>query len=224
MGVLIMKKVLSGVAALLMVSSVGFASPLTDYSQGKVAIDLSVRSSNDITSDGYDYDGKTSNFNYGATVGLGNGFAFQYKQDNADSKDRSFGSLYITEHTELKSNQYNVLYQVNPNVSAFVGLINTKPQWKDSAGYGGSGKNTTGYQVGVIGTMPIADKTTVYASLGYGDKIEDYEFGIGYEVATNLELNVGYKDTKFKKLNMNDGSSDFNYKAHGLTYGVTYKF
>jgi len=213
-----MKKILSGVAALLMVSSVGFASPLTDYSQGKVALDLSVRSSNDVTADGIDFDGKTSNVNYGVTVGLGNKFAFQYKQDNADAKDKYFGAG-ISLHPELASNQYNVLYQINPNVSAFVGLTNTQPTLNSQ-----DGKHATGYQVGVIGTVPIGDKATAYASLGYGDKIEDYEFGLGYAIAPNLELNVGYKDTKFKKLNMNDGDSDFTYKAHGLTYGVTYKF
>lgn len=220
-----MKKVLSGVAALLMVSSVGFASPLTDYSQGKVAVDLSVRSSNDVTADGNDYDGKTSNFNYGVTVGLGNNLAFQYKQDNADTKNYSdFNGPSVSGHAELESNQYNILYQVNPNVSAFVGLTNTKPQLKTSDG-DWNGKNSTGYQVGVVATVPIADKTTAYASLGYGDKIEDYEFGLGYAVATNLELNVGYKDTKYKKLQLQDpDTNDFNYKVHGLTYGITYKF
>jgi len=217
-----MKKVLSGVAALLMVSSVGFASPLTDYSQGKVAIDLSVRSSNDVTDNGTSYDGKDTNFNYGVTVGLGNKFAFQYKQDNADAKDKYWGAGY-SDHSEVASNQYNVLYQINPNVSAFVGLTNTKPTYKYT-GNSHDGKNTTGYQVGVIGTVPIGDKATAYASLGYGDQIEDYEFGLGYAIAQNLELNVGYKDTKFKKLNWNVGGSDFTYKAHGLTYGVTYKF
>lgn len=217
-----MKKVLSGVAALLMVSSVGFASPLTDYSQGKVALDLSVRSSNDVTADGTDFDGKTSNVNYGVTVGLGNKFAFQYKQDNADAKDK-YDSVGVNGHPELGSNQYNVLYQLNPNVSAFVGLTNTQPTLKSTFG-SQDGKHTTGYQVGVIGTVPLGDKTTAYASLGYGDQIEDYELGLGYAVAQNLELNVGYKDTKFKKLNMNQGDSDFDYKAHGLTYGVTYKF
>lgn len=216
-----MKKLLSGVAALLMMSSVGFASPLTDYSSGKVAVDLSVRSSNDLTVNGFDLDGKTSNVDYGATIGLGNGFAFQYKRDNADSKN--YTNLGVTAHTELQSNQYNLLYQLNPNVSAFAGLTNTKAQIKSTV-QDIDGKNDVGYQVGFIGSVPIADKTTAYGSLGYGNKIEDYEVGLGYEVAKNTELNVGYKDTKFKKLTLQDSDYEFDYRANGLTYGLTYKF
>lgn len=214
------KRVLATIVAISAISSVGFASPMTDYSQGNVAVDLSVRASNHTDMDGNSGDGKTANFNYGLTVGMGDNWAFQYKKDNADSKTFTEGGGN-TGHTELESNQYNVLYKLDQNLSAFVGLTNTKAKYRMNASL--DTDNAVGYQVGLVGTMPLAPKLTGYASLGLGNKITDYQIGLGYEVFQNVELNVGYQDTKFKKLHYS-GESDFDYKAHGMTYGLTYKF
>ncbi len=57
-----MKKVVLVVSFLFLFSAVGFASPLTDFSQGKASIDLNWRPSGDFDDGAYTYDGASGNF------------------------------------------------------------------------------------------------------------------------------------------------------------------
>jgi len=245
MGVVIIKKILNGVAALLMVSSVGFASPLTDYSQGKVALDVLFRPSADLNLYGYSYDGRNDNWGYGLTVGLGNKFALQYRNSKDDAKAETDISSYLNQSCKnaLTAQEYNVLYQLDKGLSAFAGVTNIKAaqdvyfsrdtHWISMSGPvmpAGSSileKSITGYQVGVIGSTQIGDKMKAYGVVGVGNHIENYEIGLGYEVVKNVEVNVGYRETTYKKMKISYKGIDsdaFDYKVKGMSYGITYKF
>ena len=239
-----MKKVILTSAILLAFSAVGMASPLTDYSQGKVAVDISVRPSMDV--EGSDSsgilkaDGKNNNLDLGLTVGLGNKFAFQYKNNHGDSKkylvnDIIYGyAINGTIHSELKAQEFNMLYKVDKSLSAFLGYTTAKASLHASGTVDGqpaagslAGNSANGYQVGLIGTTLIGDKAVAYGVLGIGNKISSYEIGLSYEVAKDIDLNIFYKDTKYKKLKLEYNgtqSGEFDYKASGIGYGVTFKF
>jgi hypothetical protein len=90
-----------------------------DFSQGKVAIDLSAQSGGDIKVEGEKVtDGKT-NFLGAVTFGLGNNFALQYRNNTADSKDYSSNVYYmgvpynLTLNTICKAQELNVLYKLD---------------------------------------------------------------------------------------------------------------
>ncbi len=236
-----MKKILYITAILIFaLSTVSFASPATDYSQGKVAIDISIRPNMDLDFGGNKLDGKSSNPNLGVTIGLGNKMAFQYRNDAADSKSYTFGgSVYGIAingeiHGDFKAQEYNLLYKIDKNLTALVGLTNAKGSLKASGTIGGqpgsidfSGKDSNGYQVGLIGTTKLAEKANAYGIISAGNKITNYEVGVSYEFTKNAEFNLFYRDTTYKGIKVTYGgvdSPDFDYKAKGMGYGITYKF
>lgn len=210
-----MKKVLILIMALLLVSGVCAASPLTDYSQGKAAIDLEFYPGHDLTVNGKDFDGKSSNMAGSVTVGIGNDFAVQYRQSDWEG---SAGSKV----RNINNQQFNLLYKVNKNVSAFAGF--TKTSLSKQANHGErKGPNQTDWQVGLIGSKPIAKKTTAYALASMGSDIRNWEVGVSYAFAKNTEFNVMYRDFRADSLsNWNGNSVDARVK--GLGYGLTFKF
>ena len=220
--------VLAMVATMMMVSSVGFASPQTDYSAGKTSIDVMYRNSdlatkNSETNDSFD---KKANLDFGITAGLGNKFAVQYNGYNAKSKATSFpnddGSASQATAT-LKTQQFNVLYQLDKNLSVFTGFVSAKGQVNaDGDTYTSESKNKV--QFGLIGSTKLADKTTAYAKVGFASDFTDMTVGLSQEISPNLEFNVDYRKVQAKKLTFDGGADATDVTAKGIGFGVTYKF
>jgi predicted porin len=186
------------------------ASPLTDYSIGKFALDLNF-SSPDLSANNTSSDGKTS-AGGSLTVGAGFGFAGQYTFNDFKTKTSLNGN------NELKAQQLilinNLAGIASANVSLFAGISQTEMV--------GSSKHS-GVVGGVIGSVPIAPNTRGYGVLTVGNKVNGYEVGVGYEFATNTELNVAYHNTTYKNLTFTNGAaSDVTRK--GISAGVSYKF
>jgi len=222
------KKILITVAAATMMASVASASPLTDYSVGKTAVDLTWRNTQ-LSSPDLGDAGKKNNMDWGITTGLGNKWAVQYRQFDPKSKDSSyseFGTTY-TDNFQLKTQEFNVLYKIDKNVSAYAGIMKVKGAYNWSESGFGSGsdpiKSANKWQIGVVGTTKLAEKTTAYASVGTGKDLTTWGIGVGQELAPNVEFNVDYRSIKANKLEWNDGSH-IDATAKGLGFGVTYKF
>lgn len=199
-----MKKILVGTLALGLVaaSSVAMASPLTKIEAGKGKVDGAISISPTLKSQGQDLDGKTR-YRLGATYGIADNVGVEYRYiANAGKHDSS-----------VQSHQLNLMYQFNPNIAGFVGYVRNKGK------VGDYNHTEGGYQVGVQGAMPIADRTSAWARFGIGSKITDYEIGVGYDLGNNFDLNLFYNDTKYKGFD-----DDVSFKAHGVNLGVTYKF
>ena len=233
-----MKREILVSAFLLLIANTGFASPLTDYSQGKVAVDITwqspkIHENYSVDGNSYDYD-KKNNISYGITAGLGNKFAFQYKQSNPESKDTLYGSVdpktgdFTTQKEKLQVREYNVLYKLTKNISTFTGIAQVKSDLSvNSTLEGGSSSDSTSkkniWQFGLVGTVPVADKTNAYAVAAIGSDLTAWKLGLGYELEKNLDLDVFYSYSQYKNLQWQaGGSSDFTVK--GMGYGVTYKF
>lgn len=195
------------------------ASPLTNYSAGNFSIDVNYSKptmSNDEHPNTYDCNGK-GKWDYAATVGIGNKFAIQYSRANPTADENSFGNKL-----KLTIKEYNLLYQLNPNVSVYAGIVSGSAEW-----YGNlesAAKNR--WQIGVQYYKPVADKLIGFASAAAGKDVQKYNIGLGYEFAPNLEMNVGYQYSKIKNFTgyYTDPTyvEDWTYK--GMKYGVTYKF
>lgn len=233
-----MKKIVITLAAAMIVSSVSFASPLTDYDQGSVAIDLNMSISPKVKADGESLDAK-NRFGAAVTYGLSDKWAVQYKY--ADNKSKNYTFEYIepddyekaTLNARLSANEFNVLYQLDPNIAAYVGWVRatTKINGSYIAGPGAdniteSGSDTekqskNGYQVGIITKIRLGDNLNGWAAVGAGNKITSYEIGLGYDLSKNAEWNVFYRNVKYKDFNI-DGKMDI--KTTGIGTGVTFKF
>lgn len=220
------KKVIGVVAALSLATSVGFAAPLNDFSQGKVAVDISARPSNDIkvsdSTGSETYDGKTS-WEYGITAGLGNNFAIQYKNFNPKSKDYSGFS------GKLDTQEFNVLYKVDENFTVFTGFVQAKSKY-DVSGLGSfEGDTKSNWQLGVTGQTPLADKLTGYATVAAGADTSSWKLGVSYAINKNMDFDLFYAENKYDNVKYNGAIAsiygrDADYKVKGLGYGLTYKF
>lgn len=206
-----MKKVLILAVALLFVSGVCAASPLTDYSQGKAAIDITFNPNQDLKVGSESYDGKSSNLDGSFTIGVGNRFAVQYRQLDSEAVSN-----------KLNVQEFNVLYKVNKHVSAYTGFAKTYYSVFANDGMELKGPNNNHWQVGLIGSAPIYDKTTAYGIVSAGRDLRSWEVGVSYALAKNMELNVLYRDYKAENLSWGGSSADARVK--GLGYGLTFKF
>lgn len=237
------KKVLLTLAAAMAVTSVAFASPITNYEKGSLAIDLntSISPKLELSVNGMsESDDSKERLGAGISYGLGNKFALQYKYlDNKTKEylvDEYIGSFYenMTLNARLTGHELNVLYQINPNVSAFAGWTRSTAKVTVTENYGptpgyitdsasvSDERSKNGYQVGLVGQTKLADKLTGWASVSAGNRVNAYEIGVGYDVAQNTELNLFYREVKYKDFNYDDTKLDV--KAKGLGAGVTFKF
>jgi hypothetical protein len=228
-----MKKITVMFSCLMILSSVALASPLTDFSAGKGSIDLMVQKSPVYeTTPGWTYQYPSTNtVQYGVTVGLGNNFAFQFRDDSAKSANTSYSAPAEpdngnTVNGKLTAQAFNVLYKVNPNIIAFAGVMSTKFTFTNftNSVYEGSTNTKNTAQVGLTGITKLGGQTTAYASVVAGKDLTSYEVGLSQEIATHLELNIGYRDIVAKNFLAPDGTHMPKYEAKGMVYGITYKF
>ncbi len=225
-----MKKtaILAMAAAAMLTTSVGFASPLNDYSAGKTSVDLTWRQSSlDATSQSAtDALSKKGNMEFGITTGLGGNFAFQYTNANNKSKDTNLpdgaGGTY-RENGSLKTQEFNVLYKLDKNVSAYVGMVNLKGNIDDE-GMGLSSSSKKKVQFGLMGSAKLGEKTTAYAQVGVASSFTNWKIGVSQEIAPNVEFNIDYRRTQAKKMNFDNGLGDVDMTAKGIGVGVSYKF
>ncbi|VBB06621.1 Hypothetical protein LUCI_1857 [Lucifera butyrica] len=208
--------------ATILTASVGFAAPQTDYSAGKTSVDLTWRNADNYVEDnlgstGY---GIKGNWDWGITTGLGNNFAFQYAGFNAKSADKVYSAGDV-ENFELKTQEFNVLYKLDNNISAYAGLVKIKGI-SNSNYYGNASDSKNELQFGLVGSTKIADKTTAYAQVGIASDFTNWKVGLSQEIAPNLELNLDYRRTQGKNLNLYGYNVDATAKGLGL--GITYKF
>lgn len=205
-----MKKIFC-LTLLLVITTSAFctASPLPDCSVGQVALDLNLGAP-DLSTGSTKVDGKP-NVGYGVTVGVGFGFAGQYTYNDFKTKTSLNGS------SEIKAQQICLvdnLIDTVANISIFGGVSQTQT-------VGSSQHN--GVVVGVAGNIPIAPNTKAYGVLSTGNHVTGDEVGLSYELAENTNLNLGYRDTKYKDLTFSNNTTS-DVTAKGVVGSITYKF
>ena len=215
---------------------IGSASPLTDYSAGKTAIDLTWRSADingDNQGDNADF-GNKKGLDWGITTGLGNNFALQYSGYNVKSKEAVLyqdATETFSMKSQLKTQEINVLYRLNDNLSAYTGLVrlsgnnSVKDVLNNVATEQSFDMNTKNkIQIGLVGSTKIAEKTTAYVQVGLASDYTNWKIGLSQEFAPNLELNVDYRRLEAKNLNYVGTNNSIDATIKGVGFGVTYKF
>lgn len=197
------KLLLATVIGVTLCASTAMAAPLSDYSTGKVAVDVGFNWSSK-----FDDISTKPAMNAGITAGLGNNTAIQYKYDNWQSE--TFGN---NAQLGYQKHQVNLLYQVMPGLSPYVGYRRENGNLNVGGATMTSDHNII--QVGVVGQLKLSgDRAKIWGDIAVGNKNrQSYELGAGYEFMRNTDLNVTYQ------YNNLDG-----VKIKGFTTGVTYKF
>ncbi|BBB92146.1 MAG TPA: hypothetical protein PKA28_05265 [Methylomusa anaerophila] len=220
---------------IMAIANTAFAGPLTDFSQGKMALDVTFQSPkisetyHDAGGSIPDADGK-STVGFDLTAGLGNKIALQYKQSAPKSKDTNFNNL-LTFNTKLDVKEYNLLYQLNENAVAFTGFSQVKATQEISSsgdGFIEGGSTSTDWksywQLGLTGILPVMDKTNLYATVAFGNNMNACKLGVSYALAQNVDLDAFYTNSQYKNLSWKDGNGQSDFTAKGFGYGVTFKF
>ena len=180
-----------------------FAAPLKNYDVGKFAIDAGITFPSSLKGGNYKMSKSDSSY-YGATVGIGKRMALNYQWDKYKGSDG-----------DLTAQQFNLMYQLLPNVSAYAGWLGA-----DADVDFGNGKKKNSAHAGLQAHFDIPLLFTVYGNVGVGTKSNAYEIGISKPLFNNIELNLSYYDGKFK--DVIDGDEEM--RAKGVQMGVTVKF
>ena len=184
-------------------STSAFAAPLKNYDVGKFAVDAGITFPSSLKGGNYKMSKSDSSY-YGATVGIGKRMALNYQWDKYKGSDG-----------DLTAQQFNLMYQLLPNVSAYAGWLGA-----DADVDFGNGKKKNSAHAGLQAHFDIPLLFTVYGNVGIGTKSNAYEIGISKPLFNNIELNLSYYDGKFK--DVIDGDEEM--RAKGVQMGVTVKF
>lgn len=184
-------------------STSAFAAPLKNYDVGKFAVDAGITFPSSLKGGNYKMSKSDSSY-YGATVGIGKRMALNYQWDKYKGSDG-----------DLTAQQFNLMYQLLPNVSAYAGWLGA-----DADVDFGNGKKKNSAHAGLQAHFDIPLLFTVYGNVGVGTKSNAYEIGISKPLFNNIELNLSYYDGKFKDVI----GGDEEMRAKGVQMGVTVKF
>lgn len=184
-------------------STSAFAAPLKNYDVGKFAVDAGITFPSSLKGGNYKMSKSDSSY-YGATVGIGKRMALNYQWDKYKGSDG-----------DLTAQQFNLMYQLLPNVSAYAGWLGA-----DADVDFGNGKKKNSAHAGLQAHFDIPLLFTVYGNVGVGTKSSAYEIGISKPLFNNIELNLSYYDGKFKDVI----GGDEEMRAKGVQMGVTVKF
>ena len=153
-------------------STSAFAAPLKNYDAGKFAIDAGITLPSSLKGGNYKMS-KSDSAYYGATVGIGKRMAVSYNYDQ-----------FKGSNGDLTAQQFNLMYQLLPNVSAYAGWLGAEA---DTNNYGGKKKNSA--HAGLQAHFDIPLLFTVWGNVGVGTKSTAYEIGITKPLFNNIELN-----------------------------------
>ena len=138
-----------------------YASPLKNYDAGKVAIDAGITLPSSLKGDNYKFSKSNSTY-LGATVGIGQKTALNYKWNN-----------YKADEAKTRAQQFNIMYKVLPGISAYAGYLNAaydSPALFTVWGNVGYGNRNSGYEIGI--SKPILNNLEVNASY-YNQTFDD---------------------------------------------------
>lgn len=219
----------------MLIANVCMASPLTDYSQGNVSLDVSIASDTKVkithhVADNPDtidsLNAKSNNVAYNLTVGLG-GVGIQYRNSPMQTVTGYADYLLSDVSHNPTFQEVNVLKQVNKNIAGFIGYHQAQDTFTivDTREIKTDRKNTL--QVGVIGKSALSKDAELFGIMAFGKDLTSYEAGITQKLGKGWAINLSYREKEVKNLELHDelvGDWKSDVKVSGVNWGVTYSF
>lgn len=187
-------KFVLGLICAMSICGSAFAAPSVDFDKGRVSASLGIP----LVDSHYKVESFDKHYGYGdVTVGLGGNLALNYRHNgyNADGNDIRF-----------RSDEYNVMYKVLPNIALYGGYVKGTASSEKSA----NELSKDQVQVGARVSLELPLLFTVWADGAYSPDMRGFELGVSRPIMNNLDLDVTY-------FNEND-------KVKGIKTGLTVKF
>jgi hypothetical protein len=186
---------------LLLMGGIVQASPLTDFSQGRVAVDLMWQP--------HTFEG-TYAFAGSATVGLGGNWAIGYRQLGYEVSTPA--GDWRTRNQEI-----NLIHKLREDIQLYAGYARTT----GSGLHGSRGLDTKKVlQAGAILSKKLGDRTVAYAILGGGANLTNIEFGLSWQMEPGLELTATYRHLTVEKVGPVGAKENFRGFGAGLTWKI----
>ena len=203
------KSLVLAAAVAACVSSVAFATPQTQWTQGEAQLDLGAWQVKaefaDMTSD------SKWNFDGGLTYGLTDRWALQYEYYGMKTKAND----EMDPGMDSNSQEVNLIYSLNKNFALFGGWNRIK----NSVGNGEADITNNAAQFGLIAKAPLAHNFDIYGKAAVGTQKTSYwEAGLGYTISKDLDINAGYRSLNTKL------TDDNNITYKGFIAGLSYRF
>lgn len=209
---------------MILLTSAALAAPVTDLEKGKVAIDVAATKPQ-VDGEAYgeklSFDKKT-NWDAGLTVGLSDKWGLQYKYQKSNTNTKTFYGVYPGK-VDSKVQEFNVLYQFNPNLIGFAGVHKLSGSFYDG-GFKNDLESENKWQVGVTGVTKLGGKLSGWATVAAGKNNVSYEIGLAQALAKNWDLNFFYRHKKFNDMEVQGWSETADVTIAGFGVGVTAKF
>lgn len=193
-----MKKIaLAGaLAALMAVSAVAMAAPIKNPEAGDLKANINY---------GFDQKegGRSAHSRYAGgdvTYVLNNNWDIQYV-NNYTKGDNDY---------KINENYLVGTYHITPYVSAYGGGSYIKTDTYNN-------QHFWGYQIGLKGQLPLADRWQGFAQVGVGDDSTNYEIGVGYDITSDWDAHIKYRRSDVDVDNYDDD-------VKGWQVGMGYKF
>lgn len=210
---------------LILASATAYASPAAEFEKGAVVLEAGGAFNSKVKGEGYmktDVDGD-SGYKYSVTAGLSDKFAFQFKQGDFKSIEKTVaipnvGSL--TTYAEAKPTDFNLLYKVNPSLMLITGYEHTK------ISYGRFVESATrsAFHIGLTGTHKIDDKTTLFATILTGNNVGLREAGVSYKLSEKSSFTVSYAERKANNMDLKIAGVPKTNKVDYTMIGITCMF
>ena len=209
-GIYMKKKVLSALIATMVVGSVTAMAAPSEIQEGKWDVTIGTSVSPNAEYEGYDIDGR-SGFYGNITYGMDDNWAIQYdyshygysfREINGSGKHKGKGD----------ASEVNILYKLNPNLNVYAGYVYY------GENIGGVGFHNDGYQIGLQGWYPIADKVNLFGKIGFGNNNQIYELGATYALADKWGLDLSYRWAEY------EDEFACDYQFNGVRAGISTTF
>lgn len=192
-----MKKILlATVLAALAVSSAAFAAPLKNPQAGDLKANLN-----------YGFDQKEGSHSAGSRF-TGGDVTYML----SDRWDVQYTNNYTKSDEHHRINEHSLVgdYHFSPYLSAYGGATYVKTHTYND-------KHSYGYQVGVKGQIPLAERWQGFGSIGFGDDVDTYEVGVGYDITPDWDAHIKYRRSSVDVDN-------YDNDVKGWQIGMGYKF
>jgi long-subunit fatty acid transport protein len=155
------------------------------------------------------FEGGKDKYDISGTLGLNNRLALNYRQ-------MAYSPSYHSADFETSNKELNLIYKIDPHFQVYAGYSRTTGH-DALSGYELTKKNVM--QAGIIAMKSLNNRTTLYTLLGGGNNVANVEFGLSYQIKSNIELTSTYRHLSVEKV----GSSKLKENYRGFGLGITYK-
>lgn len=236
-----MKKILLPVLLTSLVSSAAFAAPapVLDIESGVTNFGVNYDFS---TKESVQYEDLKVDLKSSKAVGVSlshsfnDNFALQYSFDPITVKNQELVGGINVDKINVDFYRLQGIYKINENINTYAGIDSLKTysnlySYRREASTNRlikstvvSSKTKLGVSAGVTYHTKVADKTSAFASVGFGNVVKhEYKLGFTHKLNDNLDTSLFYSGVKLKG---DAGGEDAKYslKHKGLNLAVNYKF